>query len=165
MSTIAFSQGCLRCGRISKSCDFGFQRFFQVRKGGAIWLTRRSGSLTRSPRIQKEVQLPTKISLPGTHPPPQDENRAPEALQSLPSDIWLDGQVGDFLPTGAQLTLNQLTQPLLNVGSFGFPQYRTCIGRCLRTCVQRSGAEAIGRIPASFSLSTRRACVHSQIQA
>ena len=110
MSTIAFSQGCLRCGRISKSCDFGFQRFFQVRKGGAIWLTRRSGSLSRSPRIQKEVQLPTKISLPGTHPPSQDENRAPEALQSLPSDIWLDGQVGDFLPTGAQLTLNQLTK-------------------------------------------------------
>ena len=33
-----------------------FRVFFQVRKGGAIWLTRRSGSLTRSPRIQKEVQ-------------------------------------------------------------------------------------------------------------
>eukprot|EP00435_Cladocopium_sp_Y103_P049901 s1906_g15.t1 len=58
-------------------------RVLEVAAGGAIWLTRRSGSLTRPPRIQKE-----------------DENRAPEALQSLPSDIWLDGQVGDFLPTG-----------------------------------------------------------------
>ena len=52
----------------------------------------------------------------------QEENRAPEALQSLPSDLWLDGQVGDFLPTGAQLTVvssrEAPTQDELEHGSF-----------------------------------------------
>ena len=78
MSTIPSSQGCLRCGEIFffSVVIFWFSAVFQqVRKGGAIWLTRRSGSLTRSPRIQKEVQL---------HPKNFFHLSAPQHLPSFP---------------------------------------------------------------------------------
>lgn len=132
MSTIASSQGCLRCGRIS-SCAFGFPRFFPGSKGWSHLAYTTLGFVDPvAPDPEGGAAIPAirrakSLSLRHLCPPSQDENRAPEALQSLPSDIWLDGQVGDFLPTGAQLTLKQLTQfrdsrskmqPLLNVGSF-----------------------------------------------
>ncbi|CAJ1444152.1 unnamed protein product, partial [Effrenium voratum] len=58
-------------------------RVLEVAANGATWLTRRSGDLTRAARFRKE-----------------EESRDPESLYNLPEDRWLDGQVGDFLPTG-----------------------------------------------------------------
>ncbi len=110
MSTIPSSQGCLRCGEIFFfSCDFlVFSSFPTGSKGWSHLAYTTLGFVDPvAPDSEGGAAQLQKISFTSRHPVappilPQDENRAPEALQSLPSDIWLDGQVGDFLPTGAQ---------------------------------------------------------------